>query len=214
MTGMAILPQLSPATMVWKKVMLASKTEEKDLLHRVQSDHSPLSERSRIIGLTISTAIVAQMVIARIKRRNDQNNVLKHEPIMRSNFLNSFKMLKSLITRMSRSKRHNLMTRMIPLPDISSPVQWRMYSMLPVTMMKKSKQFHMFLNTTFCSTVARIPNSTTKKMKQVPVRCSTHWGADVFNPSSGEVARASVSMQMHTKFARITIANEPSKASL
>mmetsp|Transcript_16098 Transcript_16098/g.35316 ORF Transcript_16098/g.35316 Transcript_16098/m.35316 type:complete len:205 (-) Transcript_16098:748-1362(-) len=142
-TGIAILPQLSPATTVWKIVMLACQTEEKDRLHRSQDSQSPpLSAISCTTGLMISTAMMAHIVIKSINSRKDQNRVLKQLPIICSSRLSSLRMVKRRITRASLSKRHRRTTRIRPTPARSLPERVHMYSMQPTIIIKVSSRFH------------------------------------------------------------------------
>mmetsp|Transcript_24566 Transcript_24566/g.55584 ORF Transcript_24566/g.55584 Transcript_24566/m.55584 type:complete len:225 (-) Transcript_24566:512-1186(-) len=113
MTGMAMNPQLSPAMIVWKKVMFAWNTEENDLLQRSQPSHLPASAIACTLGSIISTAMTDQTVITRIRRRKDQKSVLKQLPIIWISFLSSLSMEKRQMIRRSRKMRHKRITRTV-----------------------------------------------------------------------------------------------------
>mmetsp|Transcript_24565 Transcript_24565/g.55580 ORF Transcript_24565/g.55580 Transcript_24565/m.55580 type:complete len:225 (-) Transcript_24565:512-1186(-) len=113
MTGIATLPQLSPAMMVWNSVMFAWKTLENDLEQRLQSPQPSWSSISCTLGLMSSTARTAQTVMTRTKRRKDQKSVLKQLPIIWISFLSSLSMEKRQMIRRSRKMRHKRITRTV-----------------------------------------------------------------------------------------------------
>mmetsp|Transcript_63741 Transcript_63741/g.177269 ORF Transcript_63741/g.177269 Transcript_63741/m.177269 type:complete len:204 (+) Transcript_63741:935-1546(+) len=161
MIGIAIKPQLSPATIVCQSVIDASKTDEKERAHRSQSDHSPRSTNSATYSLNTSTVIIAQMLIISSKRRKDQNSVLKQLPIIWISFLSSLKNGNLIITRRRRRSLHSRITRTRPRPPISKSTHSRTYSTTPMPTIKMSIFTQKSLKTFALTSKQRTESSTT-----------------------------------------------------
>mmetsp|Transcript_123811 Transcript_123811/g.336239 ORF Transcript_123811/g.336239 Transcript_123811/m.336239 type:complete len:272 (+) Transcript_123811:644-1459(+) len=112
MRGTATSPQLSEATMIWKRVRFARMTEAKERPQLWQSGHAPWLCSSATSGCSSTTATLAHMVMTRSVRQNDQNSVWRQLANIWISFLSCLKKLSlsnvcrnlsSLLTRRTRN---------------------------------------------------------------------------------------------------------------
>mmetsp|Transcript_19922 Transcript_19922/g.46664 ORF Transcript_19922/g.46664 Transcript_19922/m.46664 type:complete len:202 (-) Transcript_19922:741-1346(-) len=121
-TGTAISPQLSPAMTVLNRSRLAPITDSVACKQSAQSANtSSVRYISLTCGWTISTIIMAQIVIITKQNRKDHARAFIHVVSMMTNFCNSLRerLFRSrFINRTIRAKRN---TRSVPKESAKSP---------------------------------------------------------------------------------------------